>query len=123
MELSNALDDTPRFDPRSLLAADGAKICGARCACHGGVVCRRAPHPHGVDDAQPHLGPADDGELVQWTHTDDDGPLLSDEQAAEVLKAARRQHTRVLLEGLDLDELRAILAGATPTADHAAEGA
>lgn len=89
--------------------AAGAEACGASCACHGNAVCARTAHPHDVDDAHPHVGYGPDGQLVQWVHTEQHGPVLTDEQVAEQAAAARREHTRSLLGTLDLDELRAAL--------------
>lgn len=89
--------------------AAGADACNASCACHGGIVCQRAAHPHDDDQAVPHIGVDADGQLVQWTHTDEHGPILTDDQVAEQTAAARIEHTRQVLAGLDLDELRAAL--------------
>jgi hypothetical protein len=90
--------------------AAGADACYASCACHGNILCLRAAHDHDVDQAVPHLGYDADGQLVQWIHTDEHGPALTADEIAEQAAAARREHTRQILTGLDLDELRAALA-------------
>lgn len=94
--------------------------CGASCACHGGILCLRAEHPHDHDadmgpgqprgNVSPHLGRGADGQLVQWLHTDQHGPVLTAGQVAEQAAAARREHTVAMLESLDLDVLAAALA-------------
>ncbi len=99
-------------DEQAAIAAGTAKPCGAACACHGGVVCLRAEHPHDVDNVVVHLGRDEGGQLVQWVHTDEHGPVLTDDQVAEQTAQARRDHTRAWLSGIDLDELRTALAGA-----------
>lgn len=91
--------------------AAGATPCGARCACHGDTQCQRTEHPHDVDEAHPHLGYDADGQLVQWLHTDEHGPTLIADEVADQVATARREHTRLVIAGLDLDELRAALAG------------
>lgn len=88
----------------------GADACYASCACHGGIVCQRTAHDHDVDQAVPHLGYDADGQLVQWIHTDEHGPTLTLDEVAEQAATARREHTRQILAGLDLAELRAALA-------------
>lgn len=46
--------------------------CGASCAdeCHGTkdsqLRCIRGSHPHGTDEASPHVGRDAHGQLVQW---------------------------------------------------------
>jgi hypothetical protein len=101
---------------RALLLPEGGEICGASCPCHGGVVCRLAPHAHGdpvtrpdgsMDtDTHPHVGMNADQSLVQWEHTGQHGPVLTEAQVNEALAAARRAHTYAVLDGIDLDVLR-----------------
>lgn len=41
--------------------------CGFTCACHGGLTCVRARHPHEPDDTAPHAGyQPGGGPLTQW---------------------------------------------------------
>lgn len=102
--------------------ASDAPRCGAKCACHGDILCLRAEHPHDHDadmgpgqprgNVSPHLGRDADGQLVQWLHTDQHGPMLSAGEVAEQAAAARREHTLAVLGTLDLDVLReALMAG------------
>lgn len=91
--------------------AAGAVPCAASCGCHGATACLRVEHPHDDDQAVPHLGHDTTGELVQWVHTDRHGPMLTAEEADQAAVDARLARTRELLAALDLDELRAALAG------------
>lgn len=97
------------LDVEHATIAAGGDACGDSCACHGGIVCRRAAHPHDADQAAPHVGIAADGTLVQWVHTDEHGPVATVEQAATTLADVRRAHTVALLDSLDLEVLAAAL--------------
>lgn len=108
--------DDGEVGTEQLLAGEGAAIragaaaCGARCACHGDVRCLRAVHAHVAGDASPHVGRDAFGELLQWVHTEAEGPMLTGAEVAEQLAAARREVTRKLIDGIDLSELRKALA-------------
>lgn len=95
---------------QAAITAGTADACYSKCACHGDIICLRAAHPHDVDQAHPHIGYDPDGQLVQWAHTDEHGPVLTADQVAAQAATTRREHTRTLLAQLDLDELRAALA-------------
>lgn len=99
------------IDEQQAAIKRGADACATRCACHGHTVCLRTVHDHDVGRATPHLGYGADSQLIQWVHTDEHGPILTDDQVAEHVATARREHTRQMLADLDLDELRAALAG------------
>lgn len=120
----HAADDEPVLTGAERMAAllvwDGTKTCGAHCACHGDHVCLRAPHPHEPADAQPHIGTDADGELVQWIHTIDDGPMLTAEDVERQVVEARRERTRALLADLDHSMLREALS--EPNTDEAEHG-
>lgn len=92
-----------------LAVAAGKDACGASCACHGDVVCQRAAHPHDDDQAAQHVGVDATGQLVQWVHTEQHGPMLTAAAAAQMLADTRRSHTLALLDGLDLEVLAAEL--------------
>lgn len=49
----------------AMLAAPGTETCDAAASDVKGLACRRPPHPHEVDDEQPHIGLID-GSPVQW---------------------------------------------------------
>jgi hypothetical protein len=57
-------------------------------------------------DTHPHVGMNADQSLVQWEHTGQHGPVLTEAQVNEALAAARRAHTYAVLDGIDLDVLR-----------------
>lgn len=106
---------------RAAVAGGTAQACGSSCACHDDVTCVRVQHPHdseadmGPDrprgDVVPHAGYTPTGELVQWIHTAEHGPILTSAEVAAEAVRVRREHTRTWLASLDLDELRAALAG------------
>lgn len=95
---------------QAAVASGEATACGASCACHGAVACLRAEHPHDVGNAHPHVGRDAGGNLVQWEHTDAHGPMLTADEVAAQVAEVRRAHTRALLDSLDLDLVRELLA-------------
>ncbi len=101
-------------------AKAGAQACGYTCLCHGGHTCIRLAHPHdpGQDMGEgaprgnvvPHVGRDADGALVQWTCTDPTQQAMTVDDHAKAAADAKTAHAKALLDGLDLDTLKALAA-------------
>lgn len=105
--------------------AVGADACGFTCLCHGGIACLRVAHPHDprhdwgdgrpLGNVVPHVGLNPGGDLVQWVCADPQQQAMTAQDHAQVAQQARETHTRALVDGLDLDTLRAIVAAKEAT--------